>query len=327
MRFQHVQAQHLARPIRQQVADGDEVAERLRHLGVFELHEFIVQPVIRHRARAMHATRLREFVLVVRKDQVDAAAVNVEDIAEIGGAHRRALDVPARASPAPWAFPARLIAGRLLPQHEIERALLVGIDGDARAGTLLVELAARQRAIVRHRLHIEQDFAFSFIGVTTRDQLPDQRHHVRLAVGARQHEIGRARLEGRRQRAERRHVGSELRRGAFRNLADRLVQRHSRKIARGSRVDLVIDVGDVADIGDVLLAVEMPQQPEQHVEHDDRARIADMGEVIDRRPADIHAHVGGIERREGPLLLGQRIVQAQFHGYPVRCGRASSDLV
>ena len=35
----------------------------------------------------------------------------------------------------------------------------------------------------------------------------------------------------------------------------------------------------------------MPQQPEQHVEHDHRPRIADMGEVVDRRPAHIHAHV------------------------------------
>ena len=85
--------------------------------------------------------------------------------------------------------------------------------------------------------------------------------------------------------------------------------------SRAARVvDLVVDVGDVADIGDVALAVDMPQQPEQHVEHDDRARIADMGEVIDRRSADIHADIVGIERRERPLLLGQRIVEAQFHG-------------
>ena len=60
----------------------------------------------------------------------------------------------------------------------------------------------------------------------------------------------------------------------------------------------------------------MPQQPEQHVEHDDRARIADMGEVVDRRPAHIHAHARGIDRGEHPLLARQRIVELQIHKEP-----------
>ena len=139
--------------------------------------------------------------------------------------------------------------------------------------------------------------------------------------------FGRARLDRRPQGAERIDVVVKLLFGQFGDLADRLVQRQAGKIPRRALVDLVVDVGDVADIGDVLLAIEVPQQPEQHVEHDDRARIADMGEVIDRRSADIHADVVRIERRERPLFLGQRIVQAQLHGYPVRCGRASSDLL
>ena len=42
-----------------------------------------------------------------------------------------------------------------------------------------------------------------------------------------------------------------------------------------------------------LCAIEMAQQPEQHVEHDDRPGVADMGEVVDRGPADIDAHVRG----------------------------------
>ena len=48
----------------------------------------------------------------------------------------------------------------------------------------------------------------------------------------------------------------------------------------------------------MVLAVDMPQQPEQHVEHDYRPGVADMGEVVDRRPAHIHPHVRRIERRE-----------------------------
>ena len=62
-----------------------------------------------------------------------------------------------------------------------------------------------------------------------------------------------------------------------------------------------------------LLAVEMAQQAEQHVEHDHRARIADMGVVVDGGPAHIHAHIGGIERAEHPLLARQGIVKPQVH--------------
>ena len=80
-----------------------------------------------------------------------------------------------------------------------------------------------------------------------------------------------------------------------------------------ARIDLVVDVGDVAHVCDMGGAIEMAQQPEQHVEHDDRPRIADMSEVVDGRPADIHTHARGIERREYLLLARQRIVEHQVH--------------
>ena len=126
--------------------------------------------------------------------------------------------------------------------------------------------------------------------------------------------LGRARLDARAQAAERIDVVVELPLGLLGDGADRLVERQAGIFLRRPRVDLVVDVGDVAHIGDVVGAVEMPQQAEQHVEHDDRPRIADMGEVVDGRPAHIHAHAGGIERLEQPLLARERIVELQFHG-------------
>ena len=47
-------------------------------LSLFELQEAVVHPDIRHAVGVKRAARLREFVLVVRKHQVDAAAMNVE---------------------------------------------------------------------------------------------------------------------------------------------------------------------------------------------------------------------------------------------------------
>src|SRR6185312_16739120 len=102
-------------PVVQQIPDRDKIAGRLCHLLAFDLQEAVVHPDVRHRGRAVRAARLRDFVFVVRKDQVEAAAMDVEDIAEIGRAHRRALDMPAWPAATPRAFPARLTGGGLLP--------------------------------------------------------------------------------------------------------------------------------------------------------------------------------------------------------------------
>src|SRR3979490_903952 len=116
MRLQHVEAQDFARPGRQQLPDGDEIADRFRHLLTFDLQETVVHPVIRHHRGTVRATRLRQFILVMRKDEIETAAMNIEDIAEIGSTHRGALDVPAWAAPSPRTFPAGLIVWRLPPQ-------------------------------------------------------------------------------------------------------------------------------------------------------------------------------------------------------------------
>ena len=74
---------------------GDEVAEALRHLLSFDLEEAVMHPHLRHDRRAVGAARLGDLVLVMREDEVDAAAMNVEGLAEMGFRHRRALDMPA----------------------------------------------------------------------------------------------------------------------------------------------------------------------------------------------------------------------------------------
>ena len=78
--------------------------------------------------------------------------------------------------------------------------------------------------------------------------------------------------------------------------------------------DLVVDVGDVADIDDVILAIEMPQQPEQHVEDDEGPRVADMDALIDRGAADVEAHPVRVDRLEHLLGARQRVVQFELHG-------------
>ena len=149
--------------------------------------------------------------------------------------------------------PCRLARLRRLPQHKVARVSFVGRDLDAGAGDHLVERAFRQLAVILHRRHAEQHVVLGDVGVAGGDQLLDQRAHLGDM-------LGRARLDGRRQAAERGHVLVELLVGFFRDLADRLVERQAGIFLRRARVDLVIDVGDVAHVGDVLGAVEMAQQ-------------------------------------------------------------------
>src|SRR5665213_1306537 len=119
MSHQHLISNDFSLPIVAKLRYCSKIAETLRHLCTFDFYKAVVHPVIRHHGRAMRAARLGDFVLMMRKDQVEPATMNVEDVAEIGRGHRGALDVPARTSPAPRTFPARFIDGRLLPQHEI----------------------------------------------------------------------------------------------------------------------------------------------------------------------------------------------------------------
>src|SRR5512147_495972 len=125
--------------------DGDEVAEALRHLLTLHLEEAVMQPVIRHHRRVEGTTRLRDLVLMVREDEVDAAAMDVEGLAEMLPRHGRAFDMPAgtpRCRDAGRRRPRRLAWLRRLPQNEVHRVALVGRDLDAGAGDHLVKRPA-----------------------------------------------------------------------------------------------------------------------------------------------------------------------------------------
>ncbi len=80
----------------------------------------------------------------------------------------------------------------------------------------------------------------------------------------------------------------------------------------GARVYLVVDIGDVADISDVICPIEVAQDPEQHVEHDEHAAVADVQMVVDGRPAGIDAHILRIDGLEPHLLARQRVVEPEL---------------
>src|SRR5205085_7089678 len=126
-----------------------DVAERLRHLDAVDGQHLVVHPDPREGMARMRALALRNLVLVVRENEIEPAAMDVEGLAELGLAHRRAFDMPARPAAAPRAVPTGLVGGGGLPQHKIAGIALVGRDLDPRASDHLVAAAARELAVAR----------------------------------------------------------------------------------------------------------------------------------------------------------------------------------
>src|SRR5262245_63533548 len=126
--------------------DVQRVAEGLRHLLLAHVDHAVVHPVAgEHLARARFG--LRDLALMVRKDQVLAAAVEIEGHPEVLHGHRGALDVPARASRAPRALPRGLARLGALPQREIAWVALALVHFHAGARQEAVEVLAREPAV------------------------------------------------------------------------------------------------------------------------------------------------------------------------------------
>src|SRR5436190_13725223 len=115
MRHQEGEADCFARRGCEDVAYARDVAERLRHLDAVDGQHLVVHPDPREGMARMRALALRNLVLVVRENEVEPAAMDVEGLAELGLAHRRAFDMPARPAAAPRAVPTGLVGGAGLP--------------------------------------------------------------------------------------------------------------------------------------------------------------------------------------------------------------------
>ena len=259
-----------------------------------------MHPDAGQRRAVMGALALGNLILVMRKLQVDAAAVDVDGLAQLCPDHRRAFDVPAGAAPAPRGVPARLIVGAGFPQHEIGGGALVRRDLDTGTGNHLVHRAARQFPVIGPARHVEQHMPFCGIGVAAFDQPRDHVDHLR-------HMLRRQRLDVRIDDPERPHVVAVM---IGKAVGDD-VNRHAFRRCRGD--DLVLDIGDVAGVDHVIRPVFVTQQPGEHIEHHRGPRIADMRPVIDRWAADIHRHPVRVGRTEHLLAAGHGVVEADIH--------------
>jgi len=63
---------HLARPVGQEVAGGEEIAQTLGHFLAFHLQETVMHPHLGQRVAVMGALALGDFIFVMGELQVDA---------------------------------------------------------------------------------------------------------------------------------------------------------------------------------------------------------------------------------------------------------------
>ena len=241
--------------------------------------------------------RLRGLVLVVREDQINAAAVDVDVDAQQRLGHRRALDVPAGAALAPRRAPGRVLVrlGRL-PQREIQRILLEIRALDALALVHLVDVAPRQLAVGLERPHAEVDVAVDGIRRAAVDQLLDQLDDLPDV-------LGRVGLGVRPPQTQAIRVGAVVR--------GHLLGQLGRRPPRGprGRVDLVVDVRDVRhEPHAVALVLE---EPLELGEDDERPRVADVDARVDGRPARVDAHARRVARLERLQRAGSRVVEPE----------------
>lgn len=268
-----------------EVGDGEEVTERFAHLFTFDEEVGAVDPGMDARFAGLLeacAFALGDFVFVVGEDEVFTAEVEVEAGAEQFHAHGAAFDVPAGAAFAPGAGPVDLavVIDSGFPEGEVGDGVFgvfVVADAFARAHGFEVEVeeAAVLAAHGAVALDAEVDgFVGGLVGEVAFLQALDEVDDVLDVFCGAGHGV-RARA------AEEVHVGEE---GLLQFLGE---------LGEGglgfpdAADDFVFDVGDIHDVEDIV-AAEFEVAAEE-VGEDEGAEVADVGAVIDRWAAAVHA--------------------------------------
>src|ERR1700674_4954420 len=101
---------------------------------------------------------------MMRKLQIEAAAMNIERDAQQLHAHGRAFDVPARAALSPGTVPFRFAGFGPFPEREISRVALFLAYLDACAGFQLFGVAMAELAVIVVARDVEIDISIGGIG-------------------------------------------------------------------------------------------------------------------------------------------------------------------
>jgi len=252
----------------------------------------VVHPVL-HELLPRGRLALGHLVLVVGKDQVPSAAVDVEGLAQVAGTHGRALDVPARSARAPRALPGGLTRLRGLPQSEVLRVPLPLVHFDTGARGQLLHLAAGELAVAGEPGGVHVDVTVDAVGQALLLEGLDDPDDVVDVLGGPGEMVDGLDPQGLEALPV---VGFDV--------AGQLPDGPAFLV--GPVDELVVDVGDVQDEGDTVAFVL--QVALDGVEDHRSDQVTDVAVHVDRRPADIHPHLPRGDRFEGLLPAGQRVI-------------------
>ena len=220
--------------------------------------------------------------------------MDVDRSAQVAVHHGGALGVPTGAALAPGARPTRLAGLGGLPQGKVERIVLVLVLLDARTNHKVIDVAARDLAIVGIAAHGKVHIAvIGSVSVALLDKRLDHGDHGTDLLGGAGAHIGIEHVGGA-------HDADELVRELRRDLGGRSA------LLVGALDDLVIDIGEVLCERDLVAARDEPTA--DHVKADERAGIADVDVVVDRGAAHIHADLAGLDGLELFLFMGSAVV-------------------
>src|SRR5216683_427716 len=298
--------------VRDQVIEHGEPARALADLCPFHPGQERVVYEVTHERLARRALRLRNLILMMDRDMVEAARMNIERLAEVLHRHRRALDMPSRVPASPRTVPLHQMV-RLVeyPQRKVVRAFLVRRMFKPLTRMLLVETLTRESsdpAPPAPLLDVEVDARRRHVRVAVLDDAPDERDHLADMVS-------RARQPRRlwQLNIEPRAVAFELRDIEFRDFL--------RRLALGPRgfLDLVLarilirshmaDVSDIHHVTDVV-AVEF-ERASQRIDEKIGAHVTQMLRQVNRRPARIVGDFGNaVGGRPGRVKLLDTAAQA-----------------
>src|SRR6266542_961517 len=249
---------------------------------------------------------LGDLVLVVGEDEVGAAAVDVDLVAEGLADHRGALDVPPGPTFAPWAVPRWLIWLGGLPQGKISGVLLAWLELLAGCDQLTVQVTATQLAILGECGDREPDVAVVDVGVLGFDQVANEFDDLLHVAGDGRVLVGSLHIEPI-------HHGEIRIRVFLGSLSG------GATLTRSALDDLVVDVGEVLNVLHFETAVV--QVATHHIERDEGARVADVG-------VEFGGHAAGVDAQHAVRGDGDELIPAAAHDSAVarakriaeRCG-------
>ena len=235
---------------------------------------------------------------MVREDKVHAAAVNVKGFSQVFLAHGRAFNVPAGPTFAPRAFPERLALLALFPQRKIQGTVLALIHFNAGAGIELFYIFTRELTVFRKSAHIKIHITFHLIGKALFYKCLYHGNHFCNVVGC-------ARGDGWFFHPEQIHVKIKLFYIALGNMPI------GNPLFLCAPDDLVVNISIVAHVCYCISPVF--KVPVNNIKNNQRARMADVGEVIHRNAAGIHANRAFFKRNEWFLAFFHCVVDLNRH--------------